>query len=263
MTTVTSPEPVLANREGQVLHLTLNRPDRLNAVSAELYRALLTRLRDADSDTDVRAVVLAGTGRAFCVGADLKDHRSAARTPAEQADYVELAWRVCEQIQRMATPVVAAVQGYALGAGAELATSADFLVIAEDAKMGFPEVSIGTFVGGGVTRRLPRLIGLRRATDLLVLGERCTGAQAAEWGLAHAAVPAADLRRAVAELAATLAAKAPISLAHMKAALLSDEPFDSVLRSEARVLLEVMGSDDWAEGVAAFAERRAPVFHGK
>jgi enoyl-CoA hydratase len=170
---------------------------------------------------------------------------------------------VCEQIQKMATPVVAAVHGYALGAGAELATSADFLVIAEDAKMGFPEVSIGTFVGGGVTRRLPRLVGLRRATDLLILGERFTGVQAAEWGLAQAAVPAADLPRAGAELAANLAGKAPIPLARMKAALLSEEPFDAVLRTEARHLLEVMGSDDWAEGVAAFAERRTPVFHGK
>jgi enoyl-CoA hydratase len=267
MTTETSTEtgaaePVLASREGQILHLTLNRPDRLNAVSAELYRVLLTHLRDADADTDVRVVVLAGAGRAFCVGADLKDHGSGTRTPEEQADYVELAWRVCEQIQKMATPVVAAVHGYALGAGAELATSADFLVIAEDAQMGFPEVSIGTFVGGGVTRRLPRLIGLRRATDLLVLGERFTGAQAAGWGLAHSAVPAADLGRAAAELAATLAGKAPISLARMKAALLSEEPFDAVLRTEARHLLEVMGSDDWAEGVAAFAERRTPVFHG-
>lgn len=260
---MTGTEPVLVDHAGHVLRLILNRPDRLNAVNTELYRELLAHLRDADADPGVRTVVVAGTGRAFCVGADLKAHGAGTRTQADQEEYVELAWRVCEQIQKMTIPVVASVQGYALGAGAEMATSADFLVIAEDARMGFPEVSIGTFVGGAVTRRLPRLVGLRRATDLLVLGERFTGAQAAEWGLAHSAVPAGDLADATASLAATLAGKAPIPLAHMKAALLSEEPFDEVLRTEARDLLHVMGTDDWAEGVAAFAERRTPVFQGK
>lgn len=254
---------VLAERTGAVLQVALNRPERLNAVSEELYRELLDHLRDADADPGIRTVVVTGRGRAFCVGADLKAHGSGTRTPQEQVEYVELAWQVCEQIQKMSTPVVAAVRGYALGAGAEIATSADFLVIADDAQMGFPEVSIGTFVGGGVTRRLPRLIGLRRATDLLVLGERFTGAQAAGWGLAHRAVPADDLDDAAAELAMTLAAKAPISLARMKAALHSEEPFDAVLRAEAQDLIDVMGTADWAEGVAAFAERRTPVFQGK
>jgi len=255
--------PVLVERAGAVRRLTLNRPDRLNAVSEELYRRLLAELCDAEADPDTRAVLLAGAGRAFCVGADLKAHSAGTRTPAERAEYVELAWRVCEQIQTMGTPVVAAVQGYALGAGAELATSADFLVIAEDARIGFPEVSIGTFVGGGVTHRRPRLVGLRRATDLLILGERCTGAQAADWGLAHSAVPAEGLPAAAGELAEALAAKAPLSLARMKAALRADEPLRTALRSEARDLLAVMGTEDWAEGVAAFAQRRSPVFQGR
>jgi enoyl-CoA hydratase len=255
--------PVLVEHAGAVRSLTLNRPDRLNAVSEELYRRLLAELLDADADPATRAVVLSGAGRAFCVGADLKAHGAGARTRAEQAEYVELAWRVCEQVQMMGTPVVAAVHGYALGAGAEMATSADFLVIADDARIGFPEVSIGTFVGGGVTHRLPRLVGLRRATDLLVLGERCTGAQAEGWGLAYASVPAGDVLAAAGELATTLAAKAPLSLARMKAALRADESLEGALRSEARDLLAVMGTQDWAEGVAAFAQRRAPVFQGK
>ncbi|WP_051580387.1 enoyl-CoA hydratase/isomerase family protein [Pseudonocardia acaciae] len=255
--------PVLAERSGATLRLTLNRPDRLNAVSEALYDELLARLRDADAQPDVRAVVLAGSGRAFCVGADQKAHGAGARTPEQRARYVELAWRVCDQIQTMSTPVVASVHGYALGAGAEIATSADFMVIADDAQIGFPEVSIGTFVGGGVTRRLPRLVGLRRATDLLILGERCTGRQAAAWGLAHSSVPADDLGASTDELARKLASKAPISLARMKSALRGEQPMDAVLRSEARDLLEIMATQDWAEGVAAFAERRDPVFRGR
>ncbi|HWN33716.1 MAG TPA: enoyl-CoA hydratase/isomerase family protein [Pseudonocardia sp.] len=258
---------VLVDRGGAVCRLTLNRPDRLNAVNEDLYRELLTALRAADGDPEVRAVLLAGAGRAFCVGADLKAHGAAlgggGRDRDQLAEYVELAWRVCAQIQIMGTPVVAAVQGYALGAGAEIATSADFLVMADDAQIGFPEVSIGTYVGGGVTRRLPRLVGLRRATDLLILGERCTGSRAAEWGLAHSAVPSADLAEAAGALADTLAGKAPISLARMKAALRSEEPLSAVLRSEATDLLAVMGTQDWAEGVAAFAQRRDPVFQGR
>ncbi|GCE41635.1 enoyl-CoA hydratase/isomerase family protein [Rhodococcus sp. USK10] len=254
---------VLATRSGSTATLALNRPDRLNAVSEELYQTLIDELVAADSDPDVRAVVITGAGRAFCVGADLKAHKSGTRSREEQARYLDLGQRVCEQIQSMDTPVVAAVNGYALGAGAEMAVSADFLVVAEDAQLGFPEVSIGTFVGGGVTNRLPRLVGLRRATDMLILGERFTGAEAVEWGLAHSAVAADALLDAAHALADTLAGKAPLSLARMKAALRRNDPLDVVLETEPQELLALMGTQDWAEGVAAFAERRTPIFQGK
>ena len=251
-----------AERTGRVVRLVLCRPERLNAVNEELYTRLLDELGRADADPEVRVIVLAGEGRAFCVGADYKAHAE-GRTDAQNAEYVELGWRVCERIQKATKPVIAAVQGYALGAGAEMATSADFLVMTEDAQMGFPEISIGTYVGGGVTRRLPRLIGLRRATELLMLGERFTGRDAVAWGLAYAAVPADDLDAAVAQLADRLAAKAPVSMARLKAALQSDAPLDEVLRAEAADLLEIMRTADWAEGVKAFRERRAPSFTGK
>ncbi|MBF6195983.1 enoyl-CoA hydratase/isomerase family protein [Nocardia implantans] len=254
---------VLVSRSGPIATLTLNRPERLNAVSEELYEALIGHLVVADSDPQVRCVILHGAGRAFCAGADLKAHRSGTRTPAEQAHYLDLAQRACEQIQRMDTPVVAAVAGYALGAGAELAVSADFLVMADDAQIGFPEVSIGTFVGGGVTHRLPRLIGLRRAADLLILGERCDAARAFDWGLAYASVSGDILLDTARGLAESLAAKAPLPLARMKAALRRDDPLDVALATEPRQILELMATRDWAEGVAAFAERRTPVFEGK
>ncbi|RDI52669.1 enoyl-CoA hydratase/isomerase family protein [Nocardia mexicana] len=263
MTAATDAPTVLVTRRGRVAELTLNRPDRLNAVSEQLYRTLIDALVAADDDPRVRCVVLTGAGRAFCVGADLKAHAAGTRTRADREEYAQLGQQACRQIQTMSTPVVAAVNGYALGAGAELAVSADFLVIADDARMGFPEVSIGTFVGGGVTHRLPRLVGLRRATDLLILGERFTGARAYDWGLAHAAVRPVDLRDTTAALADSIASKAPLALARMKAALRRDDPLDVALESEPWDLLALMETEDWAEGVAAFSERRDPIFRGQ
>lgn len=249
-----------ATRDG-VLTITLNRPERLNAVSTELYQGVVAALAQAEDEPTTRAVLITGAGRAFCVGADLKAHAE-GRTPDEQAEYVRLGQHVCERIQHSPLPVVAAVQGYALGAGAELAVSADFLVIAEDAQMGFPEVSIGTFVGGGITHRLPRLVGLRRALELLVLGERFTGQDALAWGLANRTAPADELLEVATGLAGELAGKAPISMARMKGALQADPSLADALDGEATDLLAIMQTADWAEGVAAFAEKRRPAFVG-
>jgi enoyl-CoA hydratase/carnithine racemase len=253
---------VLVARSGATTTLTLNRPDRLNAVSEELYQELLDHLRLADADPDVRAVIITGAGRAFCAGADLKAHGAGTRTREQQSVYLHLGQDVCKQIQYMDTPVIAAVNGYAIGGGAEIAFSADFLVMAEDAQIGLPEVSIGTFVGGGVTHRVPRLVGLRRATELLVLGERLTGTRAVEWGAASSAVPLESLLDEANALADKLASKAPLSLARMKAALRRDDPLEVVHETEPLEILELMTTQDWAEGVASFAERRPPVFQG-
>lgn len=254
---------VLGERSGPVLRIMLNRPERLNAVSEELYSELLDQLQVAALDSDVRCVVLTGAGRAFCAGADLKAHRTGERSNSDRATYVALGQQVCERIQKLLVPVIAEVRGYALGAGAEMAVSADFLVMAEDAQMGFPEVAIGTFVGGGVTHRLPRLVGLRKATELLLLGERFTGTQAVEWGLAHEAPPEAELTAVTDRLTRRLSRLAPLSVRRMKAVLARGGELDDALRAEAKDLLAMMRTGDWAEGVAAFGEGREPEFLGR
>lgn len=262
MTQMTEPT-VLRTSYQHVAVLWLNRPERLNAVNEDLYYGLYSALVELDGNPEVRAVVLASSGRAFCAGADLKAHRQGTRSPADRAEYVRLAQQVCCQIQEMATPVIAAVNGYALGAGAELALAADFVVVEEEAVLGFPEVNVGSFVGGGITQRLPQLIGLRKATELLLLGERFSGRLAFEWGLADAAVRADQLLDTSMSLAGALAAKAPLSLGQLKTALRSSLTLDEALDLEADVLVSIMNSDDWAEGVAAFAQRRSPVFSGR
>ncbi|MGH2873409.1 MAG: enoyl-CoA hydratase/isomerase family protein [Solirubrobacteraceae bacterium] len=258
---MTGPD-LLVRREGAVLRLTLNRPDRLNAVSEAMYTGLLDALAEADTDQQVRTVVLSGAGRAFCVGADLKDHREGRRDEQARARYVQLGQDACAQIQTIGKPVIAAVHGYAVGAGAEMAVAADFLVIAADARMRFPEISLGTFIGGGVSERLPRLVGLRRATELLMSGEWLTGSDAQQWGLASDAPAADELSAAVDSLAASLATKAPLSMRALKRRLTDANAFRQVLDAEAAELLAVMRSRDWAEGVAAFAQKRPPDFTG-
>lgn len=254
---------VLAEVSESVLTLTLNRPDRLNAVSESMYRHLIGHFQALD-ENEVRAVVLTGAGRSFCAGADLKDHQQ-GRTEAERRDYVNSAQAACVAVQRCRVPVVAAVHGHALGAGAELALSSDFVVMAEDANMGFPELTIGTFFGGALTARLAHLVGLVRARELLFVTQQFTGEDAARWGLVHRAVPAGDLHSAVGDLVERLIHLAPIPTALAKD-LIARAPhleLDEVMRLEAEALLSCMTTYDWAEGVRAFAQKRPPTFEGR
>ena len=165
----------------------LNRPERLNAVDEALTRGLVAALERALAE-DARAVVLAGRGRAFCAGHDLKAEPP-VETPLQTRERLEEIQDVTRLVRRFPGPVVAAVHGYALGAGCEFALACDVVVAAEDAVFGFPEVSVGLSVTGGVSRLLPVLVGWARAKELLLLGERVSGSQAAAMGLVARAAP--------------------------------------------------------------------------
>jgi enoyl-CoA hydratase len=257
--------PVLIEREDDLLTLTLNRPERLNAVSPPLYRELVAALSDAAGDQLIRAVVLTGSGRAFSVGADLKAHASEPLDEEGRRQYVEWAQEANWRLQMLPQPVVAAVNGHAIGGGLEMALSSDFMIVAEDAKLRFPEVSLGTFLGGGVTQTLAARVGLPRARELLLLGEFFSGADAADMGLADRAVPAARVVEEARELAARLARKAPRSLSRAKRLLnlAAGLPRRRVLDLEAEALLAIMGTRDWQEGLDAFREGREPEYTGE
>lgn len=258
-------EPVLSQRDGSLLVLTLNRPDRLNAVSLPMYERLLEELNRAAHDPEVRCVVLAGRGRAFCVGADLKAHGSGPPTGDERRRYVRTAQRVNHLLQTGPKPVVAAVNGHAIGAGLEMALSSDFLVVAEAAKLRFPEISLGTFVGGGVVYTLAERVGTLKARELVYLGEFFTGAEAARWGVASRAVPGERVLDEALALAGRLAEKAPRSIAWAKRLIgpAGTMPRREALRLEARALERIFGTADWKEGVEAFREKRQPRFTGE
>ncbi|MBZ5733988.1 enoyl-CoA hydratase/isomerase family protein [Nocardioides sp. TRM66260-LWL] len=205
------------DRDGAVAILHLDRPERLNAVDAELPRRLSAALRRA-ADDGARAVVLAGRGRAFCAGHDLKE--PPARESVEQSRArLEDIQDVTRQIRRFPGAVVAAVHGYALGAGAEFALGCDVVVAGEDAVFGFPEVGVGLSVTGGISSLLPALVGWARAKELLLLGERVGGAEAKAIGLVARCVPAGTHLEEAVALAHRLAERPPTAVALAKQAL--------------------------------------------
>lgn len=260
-----SPETLIINRQGAVMEIRFNRPHRLNAVVEAFYTELLAALGEAESDPDVRCVVLTGEGRAFCVGADMKEHGSAQRSLFQRRQYLQLGNDVCEAVLRLRKPVIAAVNGYALGAGAEMAVACDFIVMAEEAQIGFPETSIGTCIGGGVSKLLPQLVGLNMARQLLYTGRRIDGREAARIGLATSCHPQEALLVEAHQLAETLSRQAPVSIAMLKRLVNqgSDTGLESQLQQELDAVFTCSTTADWQEGVDAFAEKRAPRFTGK
>lgn len=259
-----SPETVLYHVVDGVAEIRLNRPQRLNAVIQQLYDELNTALDCAAADRAVRAIVLTGEGRAFCVGADLKAHQ-AGRSAFDRRQYLKGEQDVCARIVRLNKPVIAAVNGYALGAGAELALAADFLLIAEGAEIGFPELSMGNFLGGGITWLLPRLVGLAKARELIFIGERIGAAEAVRIGLASRALPAEGFIEAAHQFAHRLARNAPLSmeLAKEQLNLSAERTFDACLRAELEGMMFAGTTRDWQEGIDAFAEKRPPQFRGE
>jgi 2-(1,2-epoxy-1,2-dihydrophenyl)acetyl-CoA isomerase len=208
-----------------VARIYLNRPHRLNAVVPELTAGLVAALNRAGTD-EARVVVLAGRGRAFCSGHDLKEPVP-VETVLQTRLRVDVIQDVTRAIRRFPGPVIAAVHGYALGAGCEFALGCDLVVAAEDAQFGFPEVGVGLSVTGGISRLLPLLVGPIRAKELLLLGDRFGAARARELGLVNVVAPVGQHETAAAELAARLRDQPPLALALAKQAL--DRGADSAL----------------------------------
>lgn len=256
-----SDSPVSYELADHVARVSLSRPDRLNAVTKSLYEGVRAAF-DRAADDDARVVVLEGEGRAFCAGADMKAHDETERTAAEKRAYVEAAQETCRAVQTHPAPVVAKVQGYAIGAGAELALSADLVVMATDAEIRFPEVAVGTYVGGGLTYTLPERVGAATALELVLTAATVPGTEAGEVGLANEVVPPEDLDDAVEDLAGTLAGHAPVPVRFAKRQFRRRPGRDRALTAEADALLACMETDDWREGIDAFAEDREPTFGG-
>jgi len=259
--------------ERRVATLRLARPERMNAVNEEMYREIGEALEQTGSRADVRVLVLTGSvlerdgvaKQAFCAGADLKEHAAGTRGREERRAYILLAHETARMLHQYPKPTIAAVNGPARGAGAELALCCDFILMAEEATLAFPETGLGTFVGGGATYHLPRLVGAARAKELVYTGRVLDGPGAARIGLALRSVPVERLAGVTADLAREMAERAPLSMALAKRHLQESDRGDlaTALRLEAEAILTCMETKDWKEGVRAFAERRKPQFTGE
>jgi enoyl-CoA hydratase/carnithine racemase len=249
---------------GTVAHVVLDRPDALNAISTELARQLGAAFAALAADDDLRAVVLSSSSpRAFCVGADLKERNgySDEQLRAQRVVYR----RMAAALLAVPVPVVAAVAGYALGGGLELALLSDLVVADETAVVGLPEVSVGVIPGLGGTQLLPRRIGTARAAELIYTARRLDAAEAAALGVVDRLVPAGEAVATAAGLAAAIARNSPVGVRNAKRAIRLGTGTDlaSALEVEDGAWRATAFSADRAEGVRAFAEKRTPRWPGR
>ena len=253
--------------DGRVAVVSISNPP-MNPLSAPLLEELTAEVERLDADEDVGAIVLRGEGeKAFVAGADITEF-PAMREQIEEAAETGSARGIQKLAARMdagRTPVVAAIHGYCLGGGLELAMACDIRIAAEDAQLGQPEIKLGLIPGGGGTQRLPRLVGHGRALLLNLSGDPISGTQAYDWGLVERVVPRDGLMDAALELARTLSERSPFAMGVIKelAAETRDLPLSEGMRREAQGFIRCIGSEDGAEGVMAFLEKRKPEFTGR
>jgi enoyl-CoA hydratase/carnithine racemase len=254
-------ELIESSRDGNVVLLRLNRPEARNALSPELMEELASELERLDPDPEVRCVVIAGSDKVFAAGADIK--AMSERTFAEALRHPAASfWR---RLAAIKTPMIAAVSGYALGGGCELALACDMIVAAPGATFGQPEINLGIIPGGGGTQRLARVLGKQRAMELVLTGERFDAAAALELGLVNRVVEGDGWLDEAMALAATVAERPPIAARLAKQAVIAAEEtaLSAGLESERRLYELAMATEDRVEGMTAFLEKREPKFEGR
>jgi enoyl-CoA hydratase len=255
---------LLLERDGGVAILTINRPKVLNALNSQTLDELRRAILELKGDDGVRAVVLTGAGeKSFIAGADINE--LAAQTPVSGREHAMTGQHVLDLIEHLGKPVIAAINGFALGGGCELAMACTIRIAADTAKLGQPEINLGLIPGYAGTQRLTRLIGRGRALELLLTGDQVTAQEAHRLGLVNRVVPAAELMAEAKKLAATLAAKAPIAIRYILDAVDKgvEMPFAQAQVFEATLFGLVASTEDMREGTKAFLEKRKAEFKGK
>lgn len=257
-------ETIIYEKRESVVWITLNRPDDLNAVNLRMLEELSEVLTSITADAAQHVVVLTGSGRAFCAGADLKALMGGmSKAPGEQ-NFSDLTLSTLALLRNMPKPTIAAINGLTIAGGLELAMCCDILIGAASAKIGDGHGNFGVFPGGGGAAVLPRKIGLNRAKQLLFTGELLSAEQMQAWGLLNGVVPDEELQAVAADLAARMVSKSSLVLRRMKAVANRsiDQSQEMALRDELLECLQHTRSYDFQEGLVAYSEKRKPVFRG-
>lgn len=257
-------EHLLVEIQPPLARITVNRPNRLNALNRATLQELQRALEQVEAETAVRAVILTGAGdRAFVAGADI---RELAELDARAArEYSRLGQALLRRLELLSIPVIAAINGFALGGGLELAMACTLRIAAEQAKLGLPEVKLGLLPGFGGTQRLPRLIPAGVALEMMLTGEPVTAAEALQHGLVSRVVPAAELSAAAEQLAQRIAANAPLAIGFCLEAVRrgAEMGLDAALGLESNLFALACTTQDMKEGTRAFLEKRSPQFQGQ
>lgn len=254
-------ETILTEKRGKVGLITLNRPDALNALNSKLITELNSAVDEFEGDKDIGCLVITGSERAFAAGADIKEMQPHSFMDVFLTDFIST-W---ERVTRCRKPVIAAVAGYALGGGCELAMMCDFIIAADNAKFGQPEITLGITPGAGGTQRLTRFVGKSKAMEMVLTGRMMDAAEAERSGLVSRVVPIADLMKeamkaadkiAAMSLPAVLIAKEDVNRAY-------ETTLSEGIRFERRMFHALFATEDQKEGMAAFAEKRPPQFKNR
>jgi enoyl-CoA hydratase len=257
-------DTLLLERDGAVAIITINRPQVLNALNSQTVDELRRAILDLKKDESVRAVILTGAGeKAFVAGADINE--LAVQTPADGREHALTGQHVFDLVENMGKPVIAAINGYALGGGLELAMACTLRLAADTAKLGQPEVALGLIPGYAGTQRLPRLVGKGRAMEMILTGTPIAADEALRIGLVNRVCPAAELMTSARALAHQLARAAPLAMRYIINAVNkgAEMPFAEASQYEATLFGLVTSTDDMREGTAAFLQKRKPEFKGR
>ena len=255
-------EAILLERRGPVAILRFNRPDKLNAMSSKMKDEILAALHELELDDAIRVAVLTGAGdKAFVAGADINEFKD--RTSIEQWDLYQEPF-LYDAVDRFTKPIIAMINGYCLGGGCELALACDIRIASERAQLGQPEINIGIIPGGGGTQRLPRMVALGKAMELILTGDRISATEAHRIGLVDEVVAHDQLESKTMEIANRIADKSPIAVRLAKQAVKASTRMglDTGLRYEASLFALVFATHDKEEGVRAFLEKRPPKWTG-
>jgi enoyl-CoA hydratase len=256
-----SPEMILSETNGRVGLITLNRPKAMNALNNQLMRELMDALEAFDRDDNVGAMVITGNEKAFAAGADIKEMADKSIQQMTDADHVAVFGRM-RTIQK---PIIAAVSGYALGGGCEIALSCDMIVASESARFGQPEINIGVIPGAGGTQRLTRAVGKVVAMEMILNDRKLTAQEALQYGLVNRVVPVSDYLSEALKFAEEVASRAPLAVRAAKR--LINQAYERFLADglaeEKQIFYNLFGTEDQKEGMKAFIEKRKPEWKGK